>query len=58
MSHMQLLGKSNLDRMSSLSDRFQRSDVRTLVKLVVVQGFAAGDKNPATGTGEFAVYEY
>ena len=36
---IQLLGQADIERMNTLSDRFQRSDVRTLVKLFAVQGF-------------------
>ena len=50
INQMQLLGKADLDRMSLLSDRFQRSDSRTLVKLLVVQGFMKDDKK--TGSGD------
>lgn len=39
MRQMQMLGKADLDRMSLLSDRFQRGDTRTIVKLFVAQGF-------------------
>ncbi len=46
IGQMQLLGKADLDRMSLLSDRFQRSDSRTIVKLLVVQGFMKDDKKP------------
>lgn len=46
LNQLQLLGKADLGRMNSLSDRFQRSDARTLVKLVVIQGFMKDDKKP------------
>jgi thymidylate synthase len=54
ISQIQLLGKADLNRMSSLSDRFQRADSRTIVKLYVAQGYLGDDKNiensNATGT--------
>lgn len=46
INQMQMLGKADLERMSLFSDRFQRSDSRTLVKLLVVQGFMKDDKKP------------
>ncbi|MGQ0540607.1 MAG: hypothetical protein ACT4O9_02000 [Blastocatellia bacterium] len=60
LAQMQLLGKADLDRMSLLSDRFQRSDSRTLVKLLVVQGFMKDDKKPDnTGvTGGMIMIDY
>jgi len=49
---MQMLGKADLNRMALLTDRFQRSDARTIVKLFVVQGFLRDDKkNDATDEG-------
>jgi hypothetical protein len=44
IKQMQMLGKADLNRMALLSDRFQRSDARTIVKLFVVQGFLRDDK--------------
>ena len=49
LNQMQLLGKADLARMNALSDRFQRSDSRTIVKLVVAQGFMKHDKKPDNG---------
>ena len=43
---IQMLGKADLNRMSQLSDRFSRSDIRTLVKLFVLHGFLKEDKKP------------
>ena len=60
INQMQLLGKADLDRMSLLSDRFQRSDSQTIVKLFVVQGFLKDDKKseiPGQG-GETFYFEY
>jgi hypothetical protein len=60
INQMQLLGKADIDRMSLLSDRFQRSDSRTIVKLFVVQGFLKDDKKsetPGQG-GETFYFEY
>ncbi len=39
INQIQLLGKADLIRMSSLSNKFQRGDARTIVKLFVAQGF-------------------
>ena len=39
-----MLGKADLNRMNSFSDKFQRTDSRTLVKLFVAQGFLKEDK--------------
>lgn len=44
INQIQLLGKADLNRMSSVSDRFQRNDARTIVKLFVAQGFLKEDK--------------
>ena len=51
IKQMQMLGKADLNRMALLSDRFQRSDARTIVKLFVVQGFLRDDKK-AEGSDE------
>ncbi len=44
VNQIQLLGKADLNRMSLFSDKFQRNDARTIVKLFVAQGFLAEDK--------------
>jgi hypothetical protein len=44
IGQMQLLGKADLNRMTVLSDKFQRNDSRTIVKLFVAQGFLKEDK--------------
>jgi hypothetical protein len=44
VKQMQMMGKADLNRMAVLTDRFQRSDTRTIVKLYVVQGFLQEDK--------------
>lgn len=44
IKQMQMMGKADLNRMAVLSDRFQRSDARTIVKLFVVQGYLEDDK--------------
>lgn len=43
---IQMLGKADLTRMSQAADRFTRSDIRTLVRLFVLQGFLREDKKP------------
>ena len=42
INQIQMLGKADLNRMSLFSDKFQRSDARTIVKLFVAQGFSKG----------------
>ncbi len=44
INQIQLLGKADLNRMSQFSDRFQRNDARTIVKLFVAQGFLKEEK--------------
>jgi hypothetical protein len=44
INQIQLLGKADLNRMSLVSDKFGRTDARTLVKLFVAQGFLKEDK--------------
>jgi hypothetical protein len=44
IEQMQMLGKADLNRMTTLSDKFQRNDARTIVKLFVAQGFLKDDK--------------
>lgn len=44
IKQMQMMGKADLNRMAVLTDRFQRSDARTIVKLFVAQGALQDDK--------------
>lgn len=44
IKQIQMLGKADLNRMSSFADKFQRGDSRTIVKLFVAQGFLKDDK--------------
>lgn len=44
INQIQMLGKADLNRMSSSSDKFQRNDTRTIVKLFVAQGFLKEEK--------------
>lgn len=44
IKQMQMMGKADLNRMAVLTDRFQRSDARTIVKLFVAQGALQEDK--------------
>ncbi len=44
INQIQLLGKADLNRMITLSDKFQRNDARIIVKLFVAQGFLKEDK--------------
>ncbi len=39
---IQLLARADIDRMNNLSDRFQRNDARTLMKLYILQGYQRG----------------
>lgn len=45
MEQIKLLGKADLVRMSTLADRFQRPDARSITKLYVAQGFLKDDKD-------------
>lgn len=51
VKQMQMMGKADLNRMAVLTDRFQRSDTRTIVKLYVVQGFLQEEKK-SDGSGD------
>lgn len=44
IDQIQMLGKADLNRMSSFSDKFTRNDTRTIVKLFVAQGFLKEEK--------------
>ncbi len=44
IGQMQLLGKADLNRMNLLTNKFQRVDARTIVKLYVAQGFLKEEK--------------
>ncbi len=44
IDQIQLLGKADLNRMITLSDKFQRNDARIIVKLFVAQGFLKEEK--------------
>ena len=44
INQIQMLGKADLNRMSSFSDKFGRTDTRTIVKLFVAQGFLKDEK--------------
>lgn len=44
ISQIQLLGKADLNRMNLLSDKFQRTDARTIVRLFIAQGFLKEEK--------------
>jgi hypothetical protein len=57
ISQIQLLGKADLNRTSSLADKFARSDARTIVKLFVAQGFLQEEKKGETNeSGEMMFY--
>lgn len=44
INQIQMLGKADLNRMSLFSNRFTRSDARTIVKLFVAQGYLREEK--------------
>lgn len=44
IEQIHMLGKADLNRMSSFSDKFTRNDTRTIVKLFVAQGFLKEEK--------------
>lgn len=43
---LQLLGKADLERMSTMIDRFQRGDSRTIMRLYVLQGYLRNTQPP------------
>ncbi len=56
IDQIQMLGKADLNRMSSFSDRFQRSDARTIVKLFVAQGFLNDEKKDNDNSSNQMIY--
>ncbi len=44
LRQIQLLGKADLNRMVTFSDKFQRSDARSMVKIFTAQGFLNPEK--------------
>lgn len=57
INQIQMLGKADLNRMSTFSDKFQRSDARTIVKLFVAQGFLQEKKGETNdGMGGSIIY--
>ena len=44
INQIQMLGKADLNRMNLFSNKFQRNDARTIVKLFVAQGFLKDEK--------------
>ncbi len=55
IDQIQLLGKADLDRMISFSDKFQRADARIIVKLFIAQGFFKEDKKDEDGGGSGSI---
>lgn len=49
VQHIQMLGKADLDKMSMLSNRFGRSDSRTIIRLYILQGFLKENRNQGSG---------
>jgi hypothetical protein len=61
IGQIQMLGKADLNRMNQLSDKFQRNDARTIVRLFVAQGFLAEEKKDGdrdNSEGESYYFEY
>jgi hypothetical protein len=61
IGQIQMLGKADLSRMNQLSDKFQRNDARTIVRLFVAQGFLAEEKKDGdrdNSEGESYYFEY
>lgn len=56
INQTQMLGKADLSRMSLFSDKFQRNDARTIVKLFIAQGFLKDDKKAQDDSGNGTVY--
>ena len=56
INQIQLLGKADLNRMNLFSNKFQRSDARTIVKLFVAQGFLKDEKSENASNSEAAYY--
>jgi len=58
---MKLLGKADLNKMSSFADKFQRTDARIIVKLFLAQGFFKEDKKENEDedrNGDFVILDY
>ncbi len=60
ISQIQMLGKADLNRMNLFSNKFQRNDARTIVKLFVAQGFLKEDKKPEDGesSGQTVFFDF
>ncbi len=61
IDQIQKLGKADLNRMNQFSDKFQRNDARTIVRLFVAQGFLAEDKKDGDNNdsqGESYYFEF
>jgi hypothetical protein len=50
INQIQLLGKADLNKISAFSDKFQRNDARTIIKLFIAQGFLKEEKKDANET--------
>jgi hypothetical protein len=53
IDQIQRLGKADLNRMNTLSDKFQRTDARSIVKLFVAQGFLKEEKKDGKDDDSF-----
>jgi hypothetical protein len=47
INQIQMLGGADVERMSTMVDRFQRSDARTIMKLYTLQGYLRYGGQPA-----------
>ncbi len=56
VNQIQLLGKADLNRMNLFSNKFTRSDTRTIVKLFVAQGYLAEEKKDNAGNSGGVVF--
>jgi hypothetical protein len=60
IDQIKLLGKADLNKMNAFSDKFQRTDARTIVKLFIAQGFFREEKKDENSTdsgGMFSVID-
>ncbi len=60
LRQIQMLGKADLNRMVTFSDKFQRSDARTIVKIFAAQGFLNPEpkENENENSGESFYFEF
>lgn len=54
MTHMQALGRTDLEHMAQLVERFARSDYRALVRIYVLRGLLSDDKKSGVTSPQFS----